>query len=285
MEEAKNKVIDSIIGDSRVPDEGRVREAISSVLFQSKLNDTKKSRRCDLLNALFLMAHRNYKAPDRAQDEFSSQTQTNDPLFSQGESRGSGVKPSSTPLESSENKTEPEVKFVRKTCSYYRKGICKHGQKGTGCESGDHPRQCGRFMKFGLVRFNEKGCKKDCTNFHPIVCRESLSTGMCSRQGCKMKHLKNTVEVRKTTVMSQPNPQPNSQTRPAGFLTKELTLPQTQEKQTYAQVASSSDAFLEAITKLVKRMDDQESFMEKMWSQMQMQSLAQGQQSSVLRRL
>ena len=76
-------------------------------------------------------------------------------------------------------------------CRYYVEKRCRHGSKGTGC-CFDHPVKCFRFMRNGSHA--KRGCTKgkDCNYFHPPLCRTSINSGVCSKENCRLHHIKGT---------------------------------------------------------------------------------------------
>ena len=75
-------------------------------------------------------------------------------------------------------------------CKYYQKRECKHGRNGNGCKF-KHPKICQKFAKNGDRR---GGCtsERNCKEYHPKACYESLETKECSRLRCRFFHLNNT---------------------------------------------------------------------------------------------
>ena len=76
-------------------------------------------------------------------------------------------------------------------CSFYRKGICKHGSAGKECKF-RHPKVCKKLVNHG--NRGELGCKVGgkCTMFHPFVCRNSQRYMECLNEHCRFLHIKGT---------------------------------------------------------------------------------------------
>ena len=72
------------------------------------------------------------------------------------------------------------------TCYFYKLGKCKFGKE---CKK-EHPKFCQKFINFGIIKNNSKGCDSKCNNLHPIACRDSLKSRVCDREKCKFYHLK-----------------------------------------------------------------------------------------------
>ncbi len=96
----------------------------------------------------------------------------------------------STPSKSEvKNTNTPNMKFENgKLCKFYNKGKCTKGKK---CNF-EHPEICKAFRKFGLKKYNAKGCDGKCEFLHPNTCRDSLKNRSCPRQDCRFFHLKGT---------------------------------------------------------------------------------------------
>lgn len=70
-------------------------------------------------------------------------------------------------------------------CRYYKSGLCRRKQN---CKF-DHPKMCNKFRRFGLIKFNRKGCADDCELYHPPTCNASLRDKVCNRDKCRYFHL------------------------------------------------------------------------------------------------
>ena len=75
-------------------------------------------------------------------------------------------------------------------CKYYITRECKYGRAGKECKF-NHPRIC---QGFSRDRDRRGGCTKgkNCQDFHPNTCWESLETKQCSRRKCRYFHLNGT---------------------------------------------------------------------------------------------
>ena len=96
-----------------------------------------------------------------------------------------------TPLGGTAGTESNNVRKQKSVCRYYKNGTCKYGGKGTGCPF-DHPKKCWKFMAHGEK--NSRGCRKGskCDLYHPPMCRSSLSSGVCSKNECKLNHVRGT---------------------------------------------------------------------------------------------
>ena len=74
-------------------------------------------------------------------------------------------------------------------CRHYKKGKCKHGRKGDGCQF-SHPKPCRKLMEHGIK--GPRGCKGGCNNFHPRMCSNSIRKGECLNNQCTYVHMKGT---------------------------------------------------------------------------------------------
>ena len=90
-----------------------------------------------------------------------------------------GVIGKKIPLSGAFSKDDP-----KNICRFYKNGKCKFNKD---CRYA-HPPICKTFRKFGLIRFNEKGCSGKCEFFHPNGCRDSLRTKKCERSDCRFFH-------------------------------------------------------------------------------------------------
>ena len=85
---------------------------------------------------------------------------------------------------------EDELKTHESThtdiCQHYRSGTCIYGGKGVNKEGKcphNHPRKCTKFLN------DINGCTtKDCTYFHPIVCKFIKIGRPCMVAGCTLAH-------------------------------------------------------------------------------------------------
>ena len=81
-----------------------------------------------------------------------------------------------------EKNVEPVVE-VSKVCSFYKRGICKHGKKGSECRF-SHPSYCKPLLMHGTHPVH--GCikGKECTDLHPKMCYSSLNKKQCFNEKC-----------------------------------------------------------------------------------------------------
>ena len=104
-----------------------------------------------------------------------------------------------------ERKNQKDLTSQKAICSHFKKGTCKHGLLGmTKTEDRDscsfhHPKVCMNWINNGNNRFGNKGCmdKKECPDFHPTICKSSLTSRTCKNIEGKNKcnrgyHLKGT---------------------------------------------------------------------------------------------
>ena len=86
---------------------------------------------------------------------------------------------------------QPE-RTTKKVCPFYRKGTCRHGRAGVGCEN-DHPKACKKLLQHGNKA--PHGCtlgRANCDKFHPRMCATSMSKGICFNVDCKLSHVSGT---------------------------------------------------------------------------------------------
>ena len=76
-----------------------------------------------------------------------------------------------------------------KVCRYYKKGSCKFGRRGVGCNF-KHPQICVKFQRNGE---NINGCKKGnkCDRFHRHTCKYTIDGKHCGDEKCKRLHVRN----------------------------------------------------------------------------------------------
>ena len=87
------------------------------------------------------------------------------------------------------NPPRPEKR--KNICKFFRKGTCKYGLKGKDCLY-THPSLCKKFTSHGTHQ--RLGCNmgKTCSNFHPIMCMDSLRKRECFNELCNLNHIKGT---------------------------------------------------------------------------------------------
>ena len=102
-----------------------------------------------------------------------------------------------------------------KVCPKFSRGSCPHGLRGNKIVGGvkcqlDHPKQCWKYMNFGSK--GPKGCRpgSNCTYYHPILCRFSVSDRVCTNVKCTYKHLRGTkreeCENKSYSTLNKPKP-------------------------------------------------------------------------------
>ena len=84
-----------------------------------------------------------------------------------------------------------------RVCQKYKTGKCPHGIRGNKVINDEtcafsHPKRCFKYCKAGDDK--KYGCKKskNCTYFHPKLCRSSVKTKVCTDLNCTFVHLKGT---------------------------------------------------------------------------------------------
>lgn len=75
-------------------------------------------------------------------------------------------------------------------CRFYRQNKCRY-QNPKECNF-RHPRPCKKLIQHGTNA--QRGCTrgKDCSEYHPIMCRDSLTKGVCFNELCRKSHIKGT---------------------------------------------------------------------------------------------
>ena len=102
-----------------------------------------------------------------------------------------------TPQPKVNNQTNAENSVTPRVCPEYKKSNCPHGLRGNKLINGNkckfsHPKPCQKYCGYGSK--GEFGCKagSKCPNFHPRLCRYSLSKKLCTNEHCNFVHLKGT---------------------------------------------------------------------------------------------
>lgn len=111
-----------------------------------------------------------------------------------------------------------------KICIFYRRGKCKHGRAGKGCQY-SHPKLCNKFKINGS---NPRGgCRnvKNCKFLHPKICYGSKDKRECYNKECTYLHLKGTRRTPSDTVQIDPNTQTGNE---AEFRKRNIKSPQYQ---------------------------------------------------------
>ena len=88
---------------------------------------------------------------------------------------------------------KPVYDRSKAVCPLLLEGNCSHGISGKNCTD-YHPPWCHKFQ------YNGKGGKRGCHNaddkcrfFHPQLCQNAVSTGVCLNKPCKKVHIRGTI--------------------------------------------------------------------------------------------
>ena len=65
-------------------------------------------------------------------------------------------------------------------CYSYNIEKCKFRKE---CKK-DHQKFCQKFVNYGPIKSNPKGCDGKCDNLHPITCRDAVKNRECARDKC-----------------------------------------------------------------------------------------------------
>jgi hypothetical protein len=131
----------------------------------------------------------------------AEQTGTNGEVQNEEESD----EPADSPPTDDTNKTVTQCTCTRSTCTqktpnavvddvpvckFYRQNKCRH-KNPKDCNF-RHPRPCKKLVQHGTNE--QRGCTlgKDCSDYHPIMCRDSLTKGVCLNELCRRTHIKGT---------------------------------------------------------------------------------------------
>jgi hypothetical protein len=92
---------------------------------------------------------------------------------------------------------QPEIRNF--TCSYYKKGKCRHGSSGKKTIDGKeckylHPQKCVKYCRYGNSSI--RGCNGPCKLLHPIICKNSIQYKSCLSPDCTFAHLAGTKRSR-----------------------------------------------------------------------------------------
>jgi len=153
---------------------------------------------------------------------------------------------SSETLQNDAKKEELKAKLSRlaKTniCSKYKAGKCLHGIRGNKVVEGktcdqQHPKRCFKFCSFGDK--HRSGCKKGdrCEYYHPVLCKFSVKTRICTKKDCTFVHLKG-------TNRKEPN-QPRKIEENEVSSKHSSSSPSPAKRNSVNDATSSSDLFLE----------------------------------------
>jgi hypothetical protein len=75
-------------------------------------------------------------------------------------------------------------------CKFYRQNKCRY-KNPKECKF-LHPRPCKKLVQHGTNE--QRGCTlgKKCSEYHPIMCRDSLTKGICFNESCRKSHIRGT---------------------------------------------------------------------------------------------
>ena len=139
--------------------------------------------------------------------------------------------------------TEEETKPI---CSFYRKGQCRYGISGKGCNRA-HPSLCRKLMTSGNK--SPHGCTKgkECDKFHPKMCQSAMAHRECLNDTCSLYHVKGTRRLNS----KQPHLLPNNQGD--RIRRSNQSNPQAEEEESHTK---SQEYFLEVLNKWKKELMD-----------------------------
>ena len=75
-----------------------------------------------------------------------------------------------------QERMEPENEI--NICKFYIKKCCRHGLRSNNCYY-PHPAPCKKY-----IENPENGCRPECTNFHPDICKYSRKLRKCYNANC-----------------------------------------------------------------------------------------------------
>ena len=158
-----------------------------------------------------------------------------------------------TPQPHPEATTTPQPRI----CRDYRKQACKHGRRGLGC-SYSHPRACPKLMEHGLDK--KLGCSRgrNCRDFHPTICRNSIRNRACFNESCKFPHIKGTTRKREQTTRptsTPPRHPPSPPPRHSPAKTAQRTDEQNATAPDTVRPADPQQSFLETFLERIMEME------------------------------
>ena len=124
---------------------------------------------------------------------------------------------------------KPSYDRSKAVCPLLLEGNCSHGISGKNC-TGYHPPWCHKFQYNG--KGGKRGCHiadDKCKFFHPQLCQNAVSTGVCLNKPCKKVHIRGTITTERDLKDSRrgrhlsaslqqnqhpPNSRPEGRTRP-----------------------------------------------------------------------
>ena len=110
---------------------------------------------------------------------------------------------------------------IDRICEKYKTGKCPHGLRGNKEVNGEtcqdeHPKRCFKYCRSGdKGRF---GCKKgkNCSYFHPALCKFSVTKRLCTNENCTFVHVKGTKRKAVEDVKPRPQMAPQHQVKSKG---------------------------------------------------------------------
>ncbi len=133
--------------------------------------------------------------------------------------------------QSQNSKVKEDIKKERKTCSFYLRGICRHGKRGEECQF-YHPKICFKYKKSG-----KEGCQRgnSCKYAHVTFCK---------KEGCQVKECKFGYHLDERSFKK---PQEASQ-KPLQFCVSGM---ESKKEEYGLQSQGSSQYFLESLQKIL----------------------------------
>ena len=84
-----------------------------------------------------------------------------------------------------QERMEPENEM--NICKFYIKKCCRQGLRDNNCNY-PQPAPCKKY-----IENPENGCRPECTNFHPDICKYSRKLKKCYNVNCYRIHFKGTM--------------------------------------------------------------------------------------------
>ena len=118
--------------------------------------------------------------------------------------------------------TDIPIEKKNKICSYFIKGICKHGISGKNCIF-NNPKICKRLMKHGTKA--KIGCNKGkkCDYYHPRMCPTSITKLECFDRSWQFYHIKGTKRESRRIDQHAKLISPNDEVK-IGFIVPMMTI-------------------------------------------------------------
>ena len=141
------------------------------------------------------------------------------------DSEESGKNESSSAVEKEKDEEPGEpIKKIETICRYFRRGICKHGLRGVECRY-QYPRMCRKYIEHGTRKPNGCTLGKNCKQFHPLMCLDSLRKAECYDENCTYHHIKGTKRqpalVKNTQQSCQKSSQPEKEKPTTDIISQE----------------------------------------------------------------